>query len=103
MHDAAGSGDGARPEARIRLRVVPGSRTAAIVGRYGEAWKVRVTAAPERGRANDDVRALLARIAGVRPADVDIITGASTRDKLVVVHGVEHALLARMLDAASGK
>lgn len=103
MHDAAGSGDGTQPVSRIRLRVVPGSRTAQVVGPYGDGWKVRVTAAPERGRANDDVRELLAAVAGVRASQVDIVTGAASRDKLVAVHGVEFEQLRRLLDAATGK
>lgn len=103
MHDAAGSGDGTQPVSRIRLRVVPGSRTAQVVGPYGDGWKIRVTAAPERGRANDDVRDLLAAIAHVRSSSVEIVSGASSRDKLVAVHGVGFDELRRMLDAASGK
>lgn len=103
MHDAAGSGDGTQPVSRIRLRVVPGSRTAQVVGPYGDGWKVRVTVAPERGRANDDVRELLAAVAGVRASQVDIVTGAASRDKLVAVHGVAFEQLRRLLDAATGK
>lgn len=103
MHDAAGSGDGTQPVARIRLRVVPGSRIAQVVGPYGDGWKVRVTAAPERGRANEDVRVLLASITGLRPGAVEIVTGSASRDKLVAIHGVEIVELRRMLDAATGK
>ncbi len=103
MRDAAGSGDGTQPVSRIRLRVVPGSRVAQVVGPYEDGWKIRVTAAPERGRANDDVRDLLAAVVGVRPSGIEIVTGASSRDKLVAVHGVEFDELRRMLDAASGK
>ena len=30
------------PTTRVRLRVSPGAARAAVVGRHGEAWKVRV-------------------------------------------------------------
>ena len=99
----ASGGPGEQPVARVRLRVAPGSRETRIVGRHGEAWKVRVDAPPERGRANDRVCELIARVAGVHRSDVQVVTGASSRDKLLAISGVEPAQLARMLDAASGK
>ncbi|MCB0877502.1 MAG: DUF167 domain-containing protein [Thermoleophilia bacterium] len=105
MTAAAGSSDGRdqRPVARIRLRVAPGANRSRIVGRHGDGWKVRVDAAPERGRANDRLCTLIASIAGVRSGDVQVVSGASGRDKLVSVHGIELDALSRMLDAASGK
>jgi uncharacterized protein (TIGR00251 family) len=86
---------------RVRLRVSPGAGRSAIVGRHGDAWKVRVTAPPEHGRANEAVRRLLANALAV-PADaVQIVSGHAARDKIVELTGVGPALIERRLTSAS--
>ncbi len=82
---------------------MPGSRRTELVGRYGDAWKLRVVAAPERGRANDAICAWLGELAGVGSGNVRVLSGASSRDKLIEVSGVSEAELVGMLDAAAGK
>ena len=74
---------------RIRLRVAPGAARSDVVGRYGDAWKVRVAAAPERGKANDVVIGLLAKVLLVRQADVAVVSGFASRDKIVAVNGID--------------
>jgi uncharacterized protein len=86
---------------RLRLRVSPGAGRAAIVGRYGEAWKVRVTAAPEDGRANDAVLRLLADVLAVPRAALTLVSGHGGRDKIVELAGVGPALAERRLSSAS--
>jgi uncharacterized protein (TIGR00251 family) len=76
------------PRVRLRLRVMPGATRAGVVGRHGDAWKVRVTAPAERGRANTAVVALLAESLGVRPPDVRVVAGLAARDKVVELSGV---------------
>jgi uncharacterized protein len=73
---------------RLDLRVSPGGSRAAVIGRHGDAWKVRVAAAPERGRANDAVVALLATTLGLRRPDVRIVRGTSSRNKTVELVGL---------------
>lgn len=73
---------------RIALKVVPGARRDEIVGILGERLKVRVSAAPEGGKANKAVCALLARALGVKASSVSVIAGASSAEKTVVVEGV---------------
>jgi uncharacterized protein len=73
---------------RLRLRVIPSSARAGVVGRHGEAWKLRVTAPPERGRANDATLDLLAETLGVERADLRLVSGQSARDKTVEVSGL---------------
>ena len=88
---------------RLRLRVVPGAAKAGIVGRYGEAWKVRVAAPPERGAANKAVIDLLARTLGVSPSAVRLVSGHGSRDKIVEVAGVRPADTEARLASAERK
>jgi uncharacterized protein len=86
---------------RLRLRVVPGaSRNPGIVGRYGEAWKVRVSAPPERGAANRAVLELLADRLGVPRAAVRLVSGQASRDKIVEVAGMGHVEIEARLASA---
>ncbi|HVA30861.1 MAG TPA: DUF167 domain-containing protein [Gaiellaceae bacterium] len=86
---------------RLRLRVSPGAGRAQIVGRHGDAWKVRVTAAPEQGRANEAVLRLIAD-ALVLPRDaVVLVSGHGGRDKIVELTGLGPALAERRLASAS--
>lgn len=73
---------------RLQLRVAPGARRAAIVGRYGAGWKVRVTAPPERGRANDELVAFLAGTFALPRDSVRVVSGFAARDKVVEVDGL---------------
>jgi uncharacterized protein len=86
---------------RLRLRVSPGSGRAAIVGRHGDAWKVRVTEPPEHGRANEAVVRLLAKTLALPHDAVAIVSGHSGRDKIVELTGVGPALIERRLSSAS--
>jgi uncharacterized protein YggU (UPF0235/DUF167 family) len=58
------------------------------VGRHGEAWKLRVAAPPERGRANASVVSLLALSLSVGKPDIRIVGGAISRDKVVEIVGL---------------
>jgi uncharacterized protein (TIGR00251 family) len=73
---------------RLRLRVVPGAAKPGLVGRYGDAWKVRVAAPPARGAANEAVVDLVARTLGVPPRTVRVVSGFASRDKIVEVDGL---------------
>jgi hypothetical protein len=72
----------------LRLRVSPGASRSEVVGPHGDAWKVRVTAPPESGKANEAVRDLLATALGIPRADTEIVGGASSRDKVLAVRGL---------------
>jgi uncharacterized protein (TIGR00251 family) len=82
---------------RLRLRVIPGSGKAGVVGRYGDAWKLRVAAPAERGKANEATLELLSQTLGVAASDVRLVAGHATRDKTVEVAGLTAAEADRRL------
>jgi hypothetical protein len=89
--------DRTRASVRLRVRVAPGARRGEIVGRLGEAWKLRVRAAPERGRANDEVLELLAGALGLAPGALRVVSGRTSRDKVVELDGISRDEVERRL------
>ena len=89
------------PRARLSVRVQPGARRDALVGRLesGE-WKLAVVAPPEDGRANDAVVELVAVLLGVKRRQVTVARGQSSRVKQVEVTGLSTAAAERKLEAA---
>ena len=81
---------------------MPGARRSQVVGRLGESWKLRVHAAPERGRANDEVVALLAETLGLAQSDVNVVAGRTTRDKVVELSQITLDDAEQRLTAAAG-
>lgn len=73
------------------------------MGRHGEAWKVRVAAPPEGGRANAAVIALLASALGVPARTISVVSGHGGRDKLVELAGIAPDETERRLAAAGRK
>ncbi len=74
-----------------------------MVGRHGEAWKVRVTAPPDRGRATEAVLTLLADTLGLARGDVTLVSGAGSRDKIVEVVGIPPEEAERRLASAGNQ
>lgn len=70
----------------VDVWVVPGASRDEIVGEHDGALKIRVAAAPEKGKANRGVARLLAeRLPGRR---VTVVAGSTARRKQVLIEGV---------------
>lgn len=91
----------AKPSTRVRLRVSAGARRNELAGRHGEAWKVRVSAAPERGRANEAVLDLLAEKLELPRRSLSIVSGHGAREKVVLMEGIDRPESERRLERAS--
>ena len=73
----------------IRVRVQPGSSQNRVEELRKGVLRVRVTAPPEKGRANAATLALLSRFLDVGVSQVRIVRGAASRDKVVEVAGMD--------------
>lgn len=83
--------------ATLRLRVVPRAPRTTVAGAYGAAVKLKVAAPPAEGAANAEVCRYLAAQLGVRTAEVQILVGERSRDKVVLVRGVDAAQLRELV------
>jgi uncharacterized protein (TIGR00251 family) len=73
----------------LDIRVQPRARRDELGGVRDGRVLVRVTAPPVEGRANVAVCAAIARTVGVPRGRVSVVRGASSRDKVVRIEGVE--------------
>ena len=83
--------------ARLTVKVHPRARRTAITGRLGDAWKLALAAPPVDGKANEECMRFFAELARVPKARVRIVTGASSRMKVVEVEGVTQQELEKLL------
>lgn len=73
--------DGEKGEVVLSVHVQPGAGRSAATGRHGTSLKVRVAAPPQGGRANAACADLLAETFGLKPAQVELVSGEASRMK----------------------
>lgn len=78
---------------RIAVHVTPKSGRDEVAGWRGGELSLKVTAAPEGGKANAAVSIVLARALGVPRSSVRVVRGETSRHKQVEVDGVGEAEL----------
>jgi uncharacterized protein (TIGR00251 family) len=81
----------------LAIKVVPGSSRQRVVGEYADGLKITVTAAAERGAANEAVIAVLADSLQIAPANVTIVRGHQSPRKEVLIVGLSSEEIERRL------
>jgi uncharacterized protein len=85
------------PAAQIDVRLTPRAAREHIAPADGGRYAVRVTAPPVDGRANEALRRLVARRAGVATSRVKLVRGEKSREKVLRVEGIDEATLRERL------
>jgi uncharacterized protein YggU (UPF0235/DUF167 family) len=89
-------------KARLTLKVRAGARETAFAGKLGEVWKLNVAAPPVDGKANEAIVRFLAKLAGVTPTSVRIVSGFTGATKIIEVQGVDSEPLNRAILESHG-
>ena len=72
----------------FRVKVHAGARRNRLEWTRDQQMRVSVTAAPERGKANRAVLAVLAKVLRVPPSSLVILSGDTDARKRIGVHGL---------------
>jgi uncharacterized protein (TIGR00251 family) len=82
------------------IQVTPRASRAEIAGVQDEALKVKVTALPVEGAANEACIKLLAKELGLKKSQLEIFAGGKSRRKTVVVKDILKVELEKKINAA---
>jgi uncharacterized protein (TIGR00251 family) len=85
----------------IRVRVQPGAKKPGVVSYKGGVLRLKVSAPPLDGRANDAVVEAVAGLLGVRRSQVSLIRGERSREKTLRVDGLSQLGAEARLAAAA--
>jgi uncharacterized protein len=81
----------------IAVRVQPRASRSEIAGLHGSELRIRLTAPPVDGAANDALIQFLAGELGVARSELALVSGASSRSKVVLARGITPAEAATRL------
>jgi uncharacterized protein (TIGR00251 family) len=81
----------------LPVRAQPGARKTAVVGEQAGALKLAVTAPPEDGRANAALVELLRDLLNLKRSQVELYSGATSRQKSFLITGLGKTELERRL------
>ncbi|MDP5238098.1 DUF167 domain-containing protein [Uliginosibacterium sp. 31-16] len=82
----------------LSLHVQPGAKRTEFAGLHGDALKIRLAAPPVDGKANACLLAFLAKFMGVPKAAVMLLSGESSRQKVVRIEGAAEPSVARLME-----
>jgi uncharacterized protein (TIGR00251 family) len=74
--------------ARITVKVHPRAMRTGLAGRHGDAWKLDLAAPPVDGKANQECIRFFAQLARVPQSSVRIVTGHTSRTKIIEIENL---------------
>ena len=82
----------------LSCHVQPGAKRTAVSGVYGTSLKIALAAPPVDGKANKELCVFLAKKLGLAKSAVTLVSGQTSRDKVVFLPGIDPGQLAAALE-----
>jgi uncharacterized protein len=86
----------------LGVRAQPGARKNAVLGEHAGMLKIAVTPPPQDGRANQGITELLREWLGLKRSQVELATGATSRQKQFLIRGIDVAQLTQIIEEKLG-
>ena len=90
------------PSVTLSIRIQPRASKNEIVRMEGGGLKIRLTAPPVDGAANEALVKFLARSLGVSKSQVEIVSGHTSRHKVIRIDGLSSEDVDRLLNNPKG-
>jgi uncharacterized protein (TIGR00251 family) len=84
----------------VPVRAQPKARRNGIVGTHAGRLKIAVTDPPEKGKANQSIAETLAAALKIAPSRVELVAGATSRQKKFLVTGLSLPQVRGLIDAS---
>ena len=78
---------------KLALKVIPGAAKTEIVGWLGNALKIRISALPQKGKANKRVIALIANTLEIDSRSIKMTHGQSSPHKLILISNIDQSVI----------
>jgi uncharacterized protein (TIGR00251 family) len=82
----------------FKIRAQPRAAKTEMAGEYAGALKLRIAAPPVDGKANDEVIKFFSKLFDIPNRNVEIVSGDSSRDKIIRIHNVSMAQAQALLN-----
>jgi len=83
----------------IRIKLLPRSSKSQVMGKEGEFYKVKVNSPPVDGEANKELIFLISKRLRIPKGSIEIISGKTSRMKVVRVTGIDEKSVTRLMQA----
>lgn len=86
----------------FKVKAIPNAGRNGLAGEYSGMMKIKVAAAPEKGKANEELAGYLAELLGISKSMVSVVKGETAREKTVLVSGVKKQDILKLLEGKNG-